>query len=159
AVGSARPRRRAQPAPGRRGGRAWLPARVGNRLPYRAGRARRWRLDRGARVNSPGGYIYVLYGEDAFGRDEAVQTLKERMRALAAGDHNLSDLGPETSVATLRMHADVVPFLSDRRMVIVRGLLGRLAGRGGGARRSARSRKAAETAPDEFQALLDYVPD
>jgi DNA polymerase-3 subunit delta len=110
-------------------------------------------------MNSPGGYIYVLSGEDAFGRDEAVQTLKERMRALAAGDHNLSELGPETSVTTLRMHADVVPFLSDRRMVIVRGLLGRLAGRGGGARRSARSRKTTESAPDEFQALLDYLPD
>lgn len=110
-------------------------------------------------MNSPGGYVYVLYGEDTFGRDEALQTLKERMRALAAGDHNLSELGPETSVATLRSYADVVPFLSDRRMVIVRGMLGRLAGRGGGARRSARSRKAAESAPDEFQALLDYLPD
>jgi DNA polymerase-3 subunit delta len=110
-------------------------------------------------VNSPGGYIYVLYGEDTFGRDEAVHTLKERMRALAAGDHNLSELGPDTTIGTLRMSADVVPFLAERRMVLVRGLLGRLAGRGTGARRSARSRKTAESAPDEFQALLDYLPD
>jgi len=42
-------------------------------------------------VNSPGGYVYVLYGEDTFGRDEAVQNLKERMRALPAGDHNLTE--------------------------------------------------------------------
>ena len=77
-------------------------------------------------MNSPGGYIYVLYGEDSFGRDEAVQTLKERMRALPAGDHNLSELGPETTVATLRLAADTVPFLAERRMVIVRGLLGSL---------------------------------
>lgn len=110
-------------------------------------------------MNSPGGYIYVLYGEDTFGRDEAVHTLKERMRALAAGDHNLSELGPDTTIGTLRMSADVVPFLAERRMVLVRGLLGRLAGRGAGARRSARSRKTAESAPDEFQALLDYLPD
>ncbi|HEY1296314.1 MAG TPA: DNA polymerase III subunit delta [Chloroflexota bacterium] len=110
-------------------------------------------------MNSPGGYIYVLYGEDTFGRDEAVHTLKERMRALAAGDHNLSELGPDTTIGTLRMSADVVPFLAERRMVLVRGLLGRLAGRGTGARRSARSRKTAESAPDEFQALLDYLPD
>jgi DNA polymerase-3 subunit delta len=109
-------------------------------------------------VNSPGGYIYVLYGEDAFGRDEAVQTLKERMRALDAGDHNLSELGPETSVTTLRSYADVVPFLAERRMVIVRGLLGRLAGRGPTAgRRASRPRKSAESAPDEQQALLDYL--
>jgi DNA polymerase-3 subunit delta len=88
-----------------------------------------------------------------------VHTLKERMRALAAGDHNLSELGPDTTIGTLRMSADVVPFLAERRMVLVRGLLGRLAGRGTGARRSARSRKTAESAPDEFQALLDYLPD
>src|SRR5713226_8988510 len=69
------------------------------------------------RVNSPGGYVYIVYGEDTFGRDEAVQTLKERMRALPAGEHNLTELGPETTVAALRLAADVVPFLTDRRMV------------------------------------------
>jgi DNA polymerase-3 subunit delta len=110
-------------------------------------------------VNSPGGYIYVLYGEDTFGRDEAVQTLKERMRALPAGDHNLTELGPETTVAVLRQAADVVPFLAERRMVIVRGLLNRLAGRGGGQRRSTRARKPADSGPDEFQTLLEYLPD
>src|SRR5438105_12920316 len=91
-----------------------------------------WRPGNSERVNSPGGYIYVLYGEDTFGRDEAVQTLKDRMRALAAGEHNLTELGPETSVAAVRLAADVVPFLADRRMVLVRGLLGRVLGRSGG---------------------------
>ncbi|MBV9597707.1 MAG: DNA polymerase III subunit delta [Chloroflexi bacterium] len=110
-------------------------------------------------MNSPGGYVYVLYGEDTFDRDEAVRTLKDRMRALPAGDHNLSELGPETTVATLRMSADVVPFLAERRMVIVRGFLGRLAGRGATARRATRTRKTVESAPDEFQTLLDYLPD
>ncbi len=110
-------------------------------------------------MNSAGGYVYVLYGEDAFGRDEAVQTLKERMRALPAGEHNLSEFGPETSIAALKMAADVVPFLAERRMVIVRGLLARLTGRGGGQRRSARARKPVDAGPDELQALLDYLPE
>ena len=111
-------------------------------------------------MNSSGGYIYVLYGENAFDRDEAVQTLKDRMRALPAGDHNLSDFAsPDTTVAQLRQAADVVPFLAERRMVIVHGLLNRLAGRGSGPRRGARSRKATDTGPDEFQALLEYLPD
>jgi DNA polymerase-3 subunit delta len=90
-----------------------------------------------------------------------VQTLKDRMRSLPAGEHNLTELGPETSVTTLRLAADVVPFLADRRMVLVRGLLGRLSGRGGGGRRPARARKApaADTGPDELQLLLDYLPD
>ena len=112
-------------------------------------------------MNSPGGYVYILYGEDAFGRDEAVQTLKDRMRALPAGEHNLTEFGPETSVAALRQAADVVPFLADRRMVFVRGLLARLAGRG--QRRPTRARKSAaassESAPDEYQLLLEYLPD
>jgi DNA polymerase-3 subunit delta len=110
-------------------------------------------------VNSPGGYVYVLYGEDTFGRDEAVQNLKERMRTLPAGEHNLTELAADTSVAALRLATDVVPFLAERRMVIMRGLLGRLTGRGGGQRRFARSRKAVEAGPDELQALLEYLPD
>lgn len=114
-------------------------------------------------MNSPGGYIYVLYGEDAFGRDEAVLMLKRKIRELPAGEHNLSELGPETTVAGLRMAADVVPFLADRRMVIVRGLLGRLAGKGG-QRRPARGKKAAtaekaDSVADEYAALLAYLPD
>ena len=72
-------------------------------------------------MNSPGGYVYILYGEDTFGRDEAVLRLKEKIRELPAGDHNLTEFGPETSVAALRLAADVVPFLADRRMVLVRG--------------------------------------
>jgi DNA polymerase III subunit delta len=110
-------------------------------------------------MNSPGGYIYVLYGEDTFGRDEAVQSLRQRMRSQPAGEHNLSELGPETTVAALRLAADAIPFLADRRMVFVRGLLGRLAGRGGGGQRRAasRGRKPAQSGPDEFQALLEYL--
>jgi DNA polymerase-3 subunit delta len=114
-------------------------------------------------MNSTGGYIYILYGEDSFGRDEAVQTLKERMRALPAGEHNMSDLsGGEASVANLRLAADAMPFLADRRMVLVRGLLGRLTGRGGGrARPAARGRAKAgvDSGPDEAQLLLEYLPD
>ncbi len=132
-------------------------------------------------MNSPGGYVYILYGDatcprcnperrrgsdtacvcNTFGRDEAVQHLKERMRALPAGEHNLSELGPETTVTALRMAADVAPFLADRRMVVAYGMLGRITGRGSSQRRPARARKSAanDSGPDEFQMLLDYLPD
>src|SRR5207237_8060407 len=85
--------------------------------------------------------------------------LKERMRSLPAGDHNLTELGPETTVTSLRLAADAMPFLAERRMVIVRGMLGRLAGRGGSARRGGRGRKTAETGIDELQAFLGYLSD
>jgi DNA polymerase-3 subunit delta len=116
-------------------------------------------------VNSPGAYVYVLHGEDSFSRDEALQTLKERMRALPAGDHNLTELsGGQATLDELRAVADAVPFLAERRMVVVRGLLGRLQGRGGGPARRARAPRArpksnATTEYDEYQALLDYLPD
>src|SRR5262249_41779954 len=114
-------------------------------------------------MNSPGGYIYILYGEDSFGRDEAVLTLKERMRALPAGEHNMTDLsGNDATVVNLRLAADAVPFLADRRMVLVRGLLGRLSGRGGFRRQSSSSRgrpkQGADNGIDELQALLEYLP-
>ena len=108
-------------------------------------------------MNSPGGYIYVLFGEDTFSRDEAVQTLKDRMRALPAGEHNMTELsGADATVANLRLAADALPFLADRRMVVVRGLLGRLSGRGGG--RRWRGSNSKNSGPDELQALLDYLP-
>jgi DNA polymerase-3 subunit delta len=115
-------------------------------------------------VNSPGGYIYVLYGENTFDRDEAVAGLKRKIRELPAGEHNLTELGPETSVNALRMAADVMPFLADRRMVIVRGLLGRLAGRGGGQRGGSRARArkpatAENTQEESLNTLLEYLGD
>src|SRR5438132_933053 len=105
-------------------------------------------------MNSPGGYVYVLFGEDAFGRDEAVQTLKDRMRSLPAGEHNMTELSADTNIAELRKATDVVPFLAERRMVIVRGLLSRLSGRGGGQRRGGRSRKPADTGVDVRQLVV-----
>jgi DNA polymerase-3 subunit delta len=114
-------------------------------------------------VNSPGAYIYVLYGEDTFSRDEALLGLKERMRQLPAGEHNLTELaGGDATVAALRLAADVVPFLAERRMVVVEGLLGRLQGRGGQRRSSSRSRRSTKSvapAPDELEMLLAYLPD
>ena len=111
-------------------------------------------------MNSPGGYIYLLYGEDSFSRDEALHTLKERMRALPAGEHNLTELaGADATVTNLRLTADAMPFLADRRLVLVRGLLARLSGRGGGYRRTRARVPKIDGPPDELQMLLDYLPD
>ncbi len=116
-------------------------------------------------MNSSGAYLYVLHGEDAFSRDEALRGLKDRMRALPAGEHNLTELtGPDATLAALRQNADALPFLADRRMVVVHGLLGRLQGQGG-PRRPGRARRAPAKAEQtgtgdggELQALLAYLP-
>jgi len=114
-------------------------------------------------VNSSGAYLYVLHGEDTFSRDEALRGLKDRMRALPAGEHNLTELtGPDATLAALRQHADALPFLAERRMVVVHGLIGRLQGQGG-PRRPGRARRGppkSEQTPDggDLQALLGYLP-
>lgn len=114
-------------------------------------------------MNSSGAYLYVLHGEDTFSRDEALRGLKDRMRALPAGEHNLTELtGPDATLAALRQHADALPFLAERRMVVVHGLIGRLQGQGG-PRRPGRARRGppkSEQTPDggDLQALLGYLP-
>ncbi len=110
-------------------------------------------------MNSPGAYVYLLHGEDAFARDEALATLKERMRALPAGEHNLTELrDTQATVAELRLAADAVPFLAERRMVVVHGLVTRLQ-KGGAVKRRGRAAASSEAAPDEYEALLAYLPD
>ncbi|HEX3247272.1 MAG TPA: DNA polymerase III subunit delta [Chloroflexota bacterium] len=75
------------------------------------------------------GFIYLLYGADHFSRDEQVRALKEKMRALPAGEHNLSDLrGTEATQADVLEACCAAPFLADRRMVIAEGLLARVQG-------------------------------
>ncbi len=108
-------------------------------------------------MNSPGAYLYLLHGEDAFARDEALQTLRERMRALPAGEHNLTELRDEqATVAALRLAADSIPFLAERRMVVVHGLVSRLQ-KGGPAKRRGKA-ASSEGAADEYEALLAYLP-
>ena len=73
--------------------------------------------------------IYVLWGTDRFTRDEQVRGLKRRMLAEPFGEYNLSVLsGDDVAVRDVRVVADTLPFMGDRRLIVVEGLLGRLAG-------------------------------
>ncbi len=92
--------------------------------------------------------IYVLWGTDRFTRDEQVRSLKRRMLAEPFGEYNLSVLGgDDVGVRDVRAVADALPFMGDRRLIVVEGLLGRLAGRAKpGARRGRSSRSASASA-------------
>ena len=123
--------------------------------------------------------IYVLWGTDRFTRDEQVRGLKRRMLAEPFGEYNLSVLtGDDVSVRDVRAVADALPFMGDRRLVVVEGLIGRLAGKAKpGARRgrstrasassSSRSKSAAKAAEqaadknpiDELTGLLAGLPE
>lgn len=88
--------------------------------------------------------IYLFYGDDDLSRNEYLATL------LARADDGMGDLNrarPEVDKLTyseLRHACDSIPFLSDRRVVILEGLLNKLAKRG----------------PKEFaEQLVRYLPD
>ena len=114
--------------------------------------------------------IYVLWGTDRFTRDEQVRGLRRRMMSEPFGEYNLSVLtGDAVAVRDVRVVADALPFMGDRRLIVVEGLLGRLAGRAkpgarrGRTTRASTAKKAAEKAPDdspvtELTALLRDLP-
>ncbi|MDP8923082.1 MAG: DNA polymerase III subunit delta [Chloroflexota bacterium] len=108
--------------------------------------------------------IYILHGSDRFTRDEQVRSLKRRMLAEPSGEYNLAMLaGSDVGLSELRTVADALPFLGDRRLVIVEGLLGRLAGQTKPSARRGRGKTAKEAAPRDAGApgpldtLLDYL--
>src|SRR5688572_22679707 len=91
--------------------------------------------------------IYVLWGTDRFTRDEQVRGLKRRMLSEPCGEYNLTVLsGDDVRVRDVRVVADALPFMGDRRLIVVEGLLGRLAGSAKPARRGRGSRAGTTTA-------------
>lgn len=70
--------------------------------------------------------FYIFCGEDEFTRSEALADLRRRMGEL--GDLNTVQLdGRSVTLDELRRACETVPFLAERRLVVVTGLLTRLA--------------------------------
>ena len=77
--------------------------------------------------------FYVLHGEDEFSRSEVLAEMKAKMGDPTMADLNTTVLdGNKVTLAELMHACDAVPFLADRRLVIVEGLLTRLRGGGKG---------------------------
>jgi len=89
--------------------------------------------------------IYVFYGSDAFSRTEALRTLKGDLGA--EGDTNVTAFDArEATPQEVLAACDTVPFLGERRVVILEGALRKA--RGGG--RRPRSRSAEPEAEGEL---------
>lgn len=73
----------------------------------------------------------MLHGDDTFTRSEELRALESRMGGVEMGELNTTLLdGWSVTWDELRQHCDSLPFFSDRRLVIVTGLLTRLSQRG-----------------------------
>jgi DNA polymerase-3 subunit delta len=73
--------------------------------------------------------FYVLHGEEPFGQSEALAELRRKMGETnpATGDLNTTLLdGRKLEFGELRHVCDSMPFMADRRLVIVHDLLARL---------------------------------
>ena len=93
--------------------------------------------------------FYVLHGDDAFSRSEELAKLTSRMGDPDMADLNTTRLEGRTITWDELLHpCNTIPFLSDRRLVIVTGLLGRLA-----------QKNVREAEVTFLQDLIDYLPE
>lgn len=117
--------------------------------------------------------ITLIHGPAELLRSEALAELAARV----APDPELADLntarldGRTVTLAELQNACDTMPFLAERRLIVVEGLLARLAGQGRGKARQAESAAGEPgdgpgASPEEakglvkaFLAYLEHVPD
>jgi DNA polymerase-3 subunit delta len=78
-------------------------------------------------MTKPTPTFYVLHGEDEFTRSETLADFKRRLGPPDTVDLNTMVLdGKRLTLGELHHACDAVPFLADKRLVIVTGLLSRL---------------------------------
>jgi len=105
--------------------------------------------------------FYILHGNDEFTRKQEVAKLKERVSQAGLGGLNVAELdGRQISLRELMEACSAMPFLSDRRLVIVEDMLQRYEGAAKPRRRRGRGddADAASQAVEEVQRLLSYLP-
>ncbi len=102
--------------------------------------------------------FYILHGENELERSEQVTDFKHKVGDESVRDLNVTILdGRKTTLSELRHAADAIPFLADKRLVVVEGLLARLAGRKGKGD-DGDDAAVSGTAKDFLNGLLAYLP-
>ncbi|MCD6291018.1 MAG: DNA polymerase III subunit delta, partial [Anaerolineae bacterium] len=98
--------------------------------------------------------IHLIHGSEEFLRSLRLREIKTNLGPAEMVELNTTELdGDHLTVAELQRAADVVPFLSERRLVIIQGFLKRLKGN---------HRTKGKIVQAELASLLDYlehVPD
>ncbi len=93
--------------------------------------------------------IYVIHGEEEFLRSRYLAEIKQRAGPPDLVALNTTELdGNHLSFSELQHATEAIPFLNERRLVIVRGLLKRLSGR---------HRKSDDGRSSELTQLLDHL--
>lgn len=101
---------------------------------------------------------YIFHGEDEFSRTEQISKFRAQM-----GDPQFADLntsvfdGRKVTLGELQHACDAVPFLSDRRLVIVEGMLTRFDPRRGKSDAEEGELREEETSPALAKELREYL--
>ena len=102
--------------------------------------------------------IYLLHGQDPYSLRGFLDTLREAVGMLDVRDANTTTLSAtEADPATLAAMCQAMPFLAERRLVIIEGLLGSLAGEGRGGRGRGGGQRAVEWG-ERIATLRDAMP-
>ena len=102
-------------------------------------------------MTKPAPTFYVFHGADEFTRAETLADFKRRLGPPDTVDLNTTILdGGTLTLAKLRHACETIPFLAEKRLVIVEGLLTRLAPR--------KDRELSTSQRELLTALADYLP-
>ncbi len=102
-------------------------------------------------MTKPAPTFYIFHGADEFTRAETLADFKRRLGPPDTVDLNTTIMGGGTlTLAKLRHACDAIPFLAEKRLVIVEGLLTRLAPR--------KDRELSTSQRELLTALADYLP-
>jgi DNA polymerase-3 subunit delta len=106
--------------------------------------------------------LYILHGEDDFSLSRALGEIKKGLGdpSMLATNTTLLD-GQKVTPGQLRMVVETVPFLAEKRLVIVQGLLGRFESQGKTPRRGKKTPQANERESDisTFAAAMSNIPE
>jgi len=100
--------------------------------------------------------LYILHGEDDFSRHQALEEIKKSIGDQTALTANTTVFdGPRVTVDQLRSACGAMPFLAERRLVLINGLLERFEPR----LKSRRGKKNSSVSnrQDEYKPLVEYL--
>jgi DNA polymerase III subunit delta len=100
--------------------------------------------------------IYVFWGEDEYSREEALQNIKSKLGDLSLLSTNTNVLdGNKLTLNELKACAEAMPFLAEKRLVIIKGLIERYESKAGTGK--AKKSTSANTKLDEIQELITCI--
>ncbi len=101
--------------------------------------------------------LYILHGEDEFGRSEAIAQLRRKMDPVMGELNTVSFEGRALALGELQAACDAVPFMAGCRLVVVRDYLSSTGGAGGG-RGGRREQKGSADGEERLRGLEGYLP-